>query len=76
MAEQHALIQAPLNLDQPLPKGARMAGCSCTGGMVGVYSAEKAYANFQDHLEAYELPEEEKLRLLDEAWETLTGEKN
>lgn len=76
MAQQHSLIQAPLNLDQPLPEGARMAGCSCTGNMVGVYSAQKAYANYQDHLDAYDLPQAEKDRLLDEAWKTLTGEQN
>lgn len=74
--QQHSLIQAPLQLDQPLPQGARMAGCSCTGSMVGVYSAQKAYDNYSDHLAAYDLPEEDRLRLLDEAWETLTGKKD
>jgi hypothetical protein len=77
MEQEHSLIQAPLNLDQPLPEGARMAGCSCTGGMVGVYSAQKAYANYQDHLAAQDdLPQAQMDRLLDEAWETLTGKKS
>jgi hypothetical protein len=44
--------------------------------MVGVYSAQKAYDNYSDHLAAYDLPEEDRLRLLDEAWETLTGKKD
>jgi len=73
VAQQHSLRQDRIDAFGP---GTRVAGCICESSMIAVYSIRKAYANYQDHLNAYDLPQLEKDRLLDEAWETLTGEQN
>jgi len=73
VAQEHALRQDRIG-EFGKPES-RVAGCVCQSSMVAVYSARKAYANYQDHLAAYDLPQLEKDRLLDEAWATLTGEK-
>jgi hypothetical protein len=72
---EHNFIQKPIEMDQPLPSGARMAGCSCNGAMSGVDSAEEALDRHESHLLHEEVSPQETERSLEKARQDLGLER-